>query len=146
MKNNKSKIVFGLILISVFLLGFMIKSLTIKPNQVEQLNDTEQIISRYTSLPIAIDSIERLSVCYYDTANLEMLHYVLVYNKAEELPDYYITKFGDSIEYSKENFFRYAALYTVAENLLETRKHIINGLMMDSELNKINEIRHKVDD
>jgi len=124
----------------------MVKSLTLKEAKPTPINDTEELISKYAELPSAIDSVENLSVCYYDTANLEMLHYVLVYNVKDTLPDYYVTKFNDSIKYNKENFFRYVALYTVAENLLATRKHIINGLLMDNELNQINEIRHRVEE
>jgi len=147
MKNKKSKLVLGLILFVVFLLGFMSNSLINKDTKkTETFTDTEELISKYSNLPEAIDSIENLSVCYYDTANLEMLHYVLEYNDKHNTSNYYITNFGDSIEYNKENFYRYVALYTVAENLLETRKHIINGLMMDSEINKINKIRNKVED
>ena len=137
MKKYKNKIVFAFILISVFLLGYLVSSLIHKPNyQSKYINETTILISEYSELSNAIDSIENLSVSFYDTANIEMLHYVLKYNDKDisKFPNYYITNSHDTIEYNKENFFYYVAMYVVAENLLETRKHIINGLIMNIHL------------
>jgi hypothetical protein len=146
MKKYKNKIILGAILITVFVLGFLTNSMFNKVNTTTYVNETEVLISNYNKLPFAIDSIENLSVSYNDTANIEMLHYVLQYANEEELPDYYITKFGDTIEYNKENFFYYVSMYVVAENLMETRKHIINGLLLNIELEKESKIRKKVEE
>jgi len=59
------------------------------------------------------------------------------------LTDYYVTNFGDTIAYNKDNFYYYVALYTVAENLLATRKHIINGLLLNVQMEQM---RNKAED
>jgi len=131
MKNQRNRILFVCILIVVFFLGFITKSVSYEnKKQMTQITETEILIKSYSMSNNAIDSFENASVCYYDTANIEMLHYVLEYNDKNNLPDYYVTAFGDTIEYNKENFFKYFALFTVANNLLESRKHIINGLLI----------------
>jgi hypothetical protein len=146
MKKLKSVLILAILFV-VFLLGYMTSSL-IKKDVVDEneITSTEVLIDRYSALPESIDSIEKLSICYYDTANIEMLHYMLEYNDKNVTTDYYISKFGDTIEYNKENFYKYIALYIVAENLLETRKHIINGLIIDNEIYKKNRIKQKVED
>ena len=60
-----------------------------------------------------------------------------------KLPDYYVTNSNDTVVYNKENFFYYVAMYVVAENLLETRKYIINGLMMNVYLEEEKNIIEK---
>jgi len=143
MNNYKSHIILCIILILVFILGF-ITSNTInkKDNISEPTNDNQILTNFYTKSYNFIDSIEKLSVCYYDTANIEMLHYVLNYSNqdVDSFPDFYITNFNDTIEYTKDNFFKYVALYTVANNLLESRKYIINGLLTNTKT----EIKQKV--
>jgi len=149
MKKHKNNLMFGGLLIGVFVLGF-ITNVVINKDTTEPtiINETELLITSYSNSIDAIDSIENLSIFYYDTANVEMLHYALTYNMgdANEYPDYYVTNFGDTIEYNKENFFRYVALYTVADNLLESRKHIIYGLLANNLSNEKEMIREKVEE
>jgi len=145
--KHKNNLMFGGILIVVFVLGFITNTILNKDkNNPSFVSETELLISSYSNSIDAVDSIEILSICYYDTANVEMLHYALNYNRGDinDLPNYYVTNFGDTIEFNKENFFRYVALYTVADNLLESRKHIIYGLLANSIIDKEEGIRYKV--
>lgn len=145
MKNKKKNLMFGFLLLFVFAMGFITNIIfnNSKTNTIT-INETELLITSYSDLPNAIDSIEKLSIGYYDTANVEMLHYVRDYNiDSSYLPDYYVTNFGDTIAYNKDNFYYYVALYTVAENLLATRKHIINGLLLNVQMEQM---RNKEED
>lgn len=145
MKKHKSHIILSTILIVVFILGYMTCN-TFNNKKSEPLDENEILINSYSNSSDVIDSIEYLSIKYYDTANVEMLHYVIHYSKKDikNSPDYYVTNFNDTIHYNKENFFKYVALYTVANNLLESRKHIINGLLINSKIEEIKGIKEKV--
>jgi len=147
MKNMKYKnnLIFAGILSAVFVLGFITSSVINKDISTPVINETESLIISYSNSTGSIDSVEQLSINYYDTANIEMLHYVLEYNNksTNNLPDYYVTKFGDTIVYNKDNFFKYVALYTVADNLLESRKYIIHGLLVNIKTGEIEEIRKR---
>ena len=142
MKNYKNKLFLISVLISVFILGYLTNLLFNEDEPLQYINETTELILDYSKLPFAIDSIEQLSIAYYDTANVEMLHYVMNYNDVDvsKFPDYYITNFGDTIDFNKENFYYYVALYMVAENLLTTRKHIINGLLINNNIIEQNKI------
>jgi hypothetical protein len=146
MKKNKKTILIISILLCVFLLGYLSSSVIHKTYKLNKYaNESEQLIYDYTHSPNSIDSIENISIKYYDSANVEMLHYVLYYNGVDtnSLPNYYVTHFGDTIPYNKEKFFYYAAMYTVAENLLETRRQIINGLLLNDKVKQNKELREK---
>jgi hypothetical protein len=118
---------------------------TFNNKKSEPIDDNGLLIESYSNSSDVIDSIENLSIKYYDTANVEMLHYVIHYSEQniKDFPDYYVTNFDDTIYYNKENFFKYIALYTVANNLLESRKHIINGLLINSKIEEIKGIKEK---
>lgn len=119
------------------MLGILTKSLFDKNNYSDNsINETKELMEQYSNLPHTIDSLEKISIYCVDTANIELLHYVLEYNGVDDsqLPDYYITNFGDTIEYNKTNFNYYVAMYLVAESLLATRKNIINGLLLNNKL------------
>jgi hypothetical protein len=131
----KNQILLGCLLIVVFILGCVTNSVVSKGGKsFEQVEETERIISDYSSLRSAVDSVEQLSLAYNDTANIEALHYVIKYKdeNTDSLPDYYVSNFGDTIMYNKENFYKYVALCLMAENVIEARKHIINGLLLNS--------------
>jgi hypothetical protein len=143
-KKNRNKILFITILIVFFILGFLTNIVLNKNKEpIKSIKETDELISAYSISPNVIDSLEILSIQYYDTANIEMLHYVLEYNNKNKLPDFYVTSFGDTIEYNKENFFKYFTLYIVADNLLESRKQIINGLLINCTLKEKEEIKNK---
>ena len=148
MKKYKNNILFVIILMCVFLLGFLTKGILNKNSySVKYIDETEVLLNHYSDLPYAIDSLEKLSISYIDTANLEMLHYVLEYTDIDDsiLPYFYITKFGDTIEYNKENFHYHVAMNKVSENLLITRKHIINGLLLNNKVVEQDKIREKIE-
>ena len=141
----KNNLIFIGILSVVFVLGFITSTVINKDTSPPIMEETEALINSYSNSTGSIDSVEQLSINYYDTANIEMLHYVLEYNNksTNNLPDYYVTKFGDTIVYNKDNFFKYVALYTVADNLLESRKYIIHGLLVNIKTGEIEEIRKR---
>jgi hypothetical protein len=137
-KKNRNKILFITILIVFFILGFLTNIVLNKNKEpIKSIKETDELISAYSISPNVIDSLEILSIKYCHIANTEMLHYIIEYNNKNKLPDFYITNFGDTIEYNKENFFKYFALYVVADNLLESRKQIINGLLINCTLKEI---------
>ena len=148
MKNPKILIMCISVLIFVFILGFLTKSIIPKnDNSIKVINESKELLNSYSISLKDIDSIENISILYYDTANVEMLHYAIKYYNSDidKCPDYYVTKFNDTIEFNKINFFRYVALYTVADNLLESRKYIINGLLMKNNTEELDEIRNKIE-
>lgn len=147
MKKHKNEIILGIILLLFFCLGFLAKSLTInKTDNIEMVADTEFLIRDYSKMVASIDSIEKLSMRYYDTANIELLHYAVYYEDLDSCAysGVYVTHFGDTVVFNKTNFFYYVALYNVAENLLETRKHIINGLIINNTILETDKIRNKI--
>lgn len=148
MKKYKNKLILICILIFMFILGFLTKSIIpIKSESEEIIKESEEILNSYANSSESIDSIENISIYYYDTANIEMLHYAMNYYDIDidEFPNYYITNFNDTVDFNKSNFFRYVALYTVADNLLESRKHIINGLLMKNRTEENNNMRYDIE-
>lgn len=138
--KSKSLLILVSILLLSFLLGFMTKSLLIETEEKnEMVKETRDLIDEYNNIKTSIDSISNLSTACYDSANLEMMHYALNYNKKDvnKYPNYYISNFNDTIYYNKENFYYYTALYLIGEHLLNTRKYIISGLILDNKKNQI---------
>lgn len=147
-KNMIKKYSIYLLLLLMFVLGFLTNIFFFFNEFVSEKNMTETYKKYYDfyELSSSIDSIESLSKANYDTANIEILHYIINYKNLNEKPETYITYYGDTIEYNKDNFFQTVALLTVAQQLLETRKYIIDGLLLNAQLNEekktLDKIKH----
>jgi hypothetical protein len=101
--------------------------------KIDEITKLDKNLKEFNLLSSNMDTLKVKSTMYSDSAAFEMMNYVMKYNDkpSKELPDYYVSGFGDSIKYNKENFFYYTALFKMNNYLGKSRKTIIDGFIVN---------------
>jgi hypothetical protein len=126
----KQKIlIITLFVVIIFVTGFVCGKVT-KSFDTKNIKNTE----------VLMDKVElggrykKQTEIHLDSANSEMFNFVTKYYHTTPslLPDYYTFVNGDTVAFTKENFFYYCSMYKITEHLSIAKTFMINGLMLDS--------------
>lgn len=127
----KIKIKLFITLIILVYIGGFISGRLMKPFRPMDVQKTE-ILSSKVDLQ---KQHQKDSDAYLDSANAEMLNFSIRYYHLSNdlLPNRYMTYYGDTITYNKENFYYYYSMYKITDYLSKSKSLIINNLIIEKD-------------